>query len=175
MAMFRFANTPLQITIPDYREPISGIVNSAMVVGSLVELKGSGLAGDPRELVPANGNGTPAFLCNAVLADVDWQAFCKLNPEWIAGMYAIRPPVPVGSGVTARFAKEIEVENTDFVTGITGATAVGTALKVVAGKFAIATVAIPSGGGTADRVVGYLTAKKTPYDSLTFRWIITLL
>jgi len=169
--MFRTANTPLQITVPHFRESLNGIVSTAMALGALVELKGSGTADSPRELIAANG-GAPAFLENQVMSDSDWQAHCKLDPQWNP---EIRKPVPVGSGVTARFAFEIEVEGADLFTGIDGNTAAGTPVKTAAGKFAIATVAIPGGGGTPDRVVGHLTRKVTPFDSTSFRWVITLL
>jgi len=168
--MFRTANTPLQITVPNYREPINGIVATAMPLGSLVEVKGSGAVDSPRELIAANG-GAPAFLENEVMTDANWQAHCKLDPQYSP---EIRKPVPVGSGVTARFAFEIEVEGAGFFTGIDTNTAAGTPVKTAAGKFAIATLAIPDGGGTADRVVGHLTRKVTPYDSTSFRWVITL-
>lgn len=168
--MFRKSNTPLQITIPNYREPISGIVSTAMILGALVAIKGNGTAASPRELVAADGEA-PAFLENQVMSDADWQAHCKLDPQWNP---EIRKPVPVGSGVSARFAHEIEVEGTDLFDGVDGDTAAGTPLTTKAGKFAIADVAIPEGGGTPDRVVAYLTRKVTPYDSTSFRWVVTM-
>ena len=170
MPLFRTAQTPLQIVQPNYRTPLAGIVTTAMTLGALVEVKHS-VVGDPLELVAANG-GRPAFLENPVLLDVDWQAYGKLDPQWLSD---IRKPVPVGSGVSARFAHVVEVEGATLFTGIDANTAAGTPLKTAAGKFAIATVAIPSGGGTADRVIGYLTRLVPPADSTSFRWVIELI
>lgn len=166
--MYRKSNTPLQITIANYREPISGIVTTAMAAGSLVELKSSGTADSPRELVAANG-GAPAILENQVMADADWQNHCKLDPQWSP---EIRKPVPVGSAVSARFAFEVEIEGTTLFHDIDANTAAGTPLKTEAGKLAIADVSIPDGGGTPDRVVGHLVRKVTPFDSTSFRWVV---
>jgi hypothetical protein len=168
--MFRKSNTPLQITVPHYREPISGIVTTAMALGALVQYKSTGAVGDPAELVAANG-GAPAILENQVMSDADWQNHCKLDPQWNP---ELRKPVPVGSAVSARFAHEVEIEGTTLFHDIDANTAAGTPLKTEAGQFAIASVAIPDGGGTPDRVVGHLVRKVTPFDSTSFRWVIEL-
>ncbi len=167
--MYRTANTPVQITVPHYREPISGIVTTAMALGALVQYKAAGALGDPRELVAANG-GVPAFLENQVMADADWQEHCKLDPQWNP---ELRKPVPVGSGVSARFAHEVEIEGTSLFHDIDANTAPSTPLKTEGGQLAIANIAIPDGGGTPDRVIGYLVRKVTPFDSTSFRWVVT--
>lgn len=159
----RSQNTPCQITVPNYREPLYGLVSTAMARYSLVQEKLTGAVGDAKELVAANG-GRPAFLENDVLVDAEWQAYCKLHPKW---HNEIRKSVPVGTVASARYADEIELEGASYFTGIDGSTAAGTALRTAAGKLAIATV------GT-HRIIGYLKKKVTPYDAATFRWLIEL-
>ena len=135
----RSLNTPLQVTVPHYREPIFGIVTTAMAIGALVQYKATA-PGAAQELIAANGN-PPAILEQEVLSDANWQAHCKLDPQFNP---EIRKPVPVNSSVSARFAREIEVEGADLFTGIDADTTAGTPLKTASGKFAIATVAIGS-------------------------------
>jgi hypothetical protein len=154
--MFRTKNTPVQITVPDYREPLSGVVTTAMPYGALVQYKNTG---DARELVAANG-GRCAILEQDVLTDADWQAHCKLDPRW---HNEIRKPVPVGSAVSARFAHEAEFEGADYFTGINGSSTAGTLLKVAAGKFVAA---------GADQAHARLGRKITPHDPASFRWIV---
>jgi hypothetical protein len=166
--MFRTKNTPVQITVPDYREPLSGIVTTAMAYGALVQYK---TTGDARELIAAAG-GRVAILEQDVLADADWQAHCKLDPRW---HNEIRKPVPVGSCVSARFAKEAEFEGTDYFTGIDENSTPGTLLKVAAGKFAIADVNVPDAGQIVDIPQARLGRKITPHDSASFRWIVEFL
>lgn len=163
--MFRTKNTPVQITVPNYREPLSGIVTTAMAAGSLVQYK---TTGDTRELVAANG-GRCAILEATVLTDADWQAHCKLDPRWNT---EIRKPVPVGSAVSARFAHEAEFEGADYFTGIDGSSTPGTLLKVAAGKFAIADVNVPEAGQIVEIPQARLGRKVTPHDSTSFRWIV---
>lgn len=166
--MFRTKNTPVQITVPDYREPLSGIVTTAMAFGALVQYK---TTGDTRELVAANG-GRVAILEQDVLSDQDWQDHCKLDPRW---HNEIRKPVPVGSAVSARFAKEAEFEGADYFTGIDGASAPGTLLKVAAGKFAIADVTVNATPETVQVPQARLGRKITPHDSASFRWVVEFL
>ena len=166
--MFRTKNTPVQITVPHYREPLSGIVTTAMAYGALVQYK---TTGDTRELVAANG-GRVAILEQDVMSDADWQAHCKLNPLYLS---EIRKPVPVNSSVSARFAHEAEFEGEDFFTGIDGDTTPGTLLKVASGKFAVADVAVPDAGQTVDIPQARLGRKITPYDSTSFRWVVEFL
>lgn len=157
--MYRQKNTPFQITVPHYREPLSGVVATAMALGALVQYK---TTGDARELIAANGDA-PAFLENTVLSEADWQAYCKLNPDYIRD---IRFPVPVGVGaVSARFAYSAELEGTAYFTAIDAASSPGQPLKTAAGKLAKATIA-------TDRVIGYLQRKVTPFDAASFRWVV---
>lgn len=158
--VLREKNTPFQITVPNYREPLSGIVTTAMALGALVQLKNTG---DARELIAANG-GLPCILENQVMTDANWQAYCKANPMYQKS--DIRMPVPVGSAVSARFAYEAEFEGTGYFTGIDGTTAVLTPLKTAAGKFAI-------GVHGTDRIIGYLQRLVTPHESTSFRWVVT--
>ncbi len=162
----RSKNTPFQITVPDYRDPISGVVNTAMPAGSLVQLK-AGAATDARELVAANGTGKVAILEVEVMTDVDWQAHCKLNPQFNP---EIRMPVPVGSTVTARFAKEAEFEGTGYFTAgsIDAASTAGAALKIAAGKFSARTA-------IGERLVGHLGRLIPPHDPASFRWTVDFL
>lgn len=155
----RFSNTPYQVTVPDYREPISGLVATAMPEGALVEYKQTLNPQDDRELVAANG-GRPAILESEVMTDVNWQSYLKVDPAY---RVAVRMPVPVNSFATARFAHFAEFEGAAYFDGITNATAVDTPLTTLAGKFKAAVV------GT-DEVVGYLSRKLTPHESTSFRW-----
>ena len=159
----RTRNTPYQITVPDYREPISGVVNTAMAAGSLVQLK-AGTATDALELVAADGTGKVAILEVEVLSDANWQAHCKLNPQFNP---EIRMPVPVGSTVTARFAKEAEFEGTGYFTAgsIDASSTAGAALKIASGKFSARTL-------VGERVVGHLGRLIPPHDSASFRWTV---
>jgi len=157
---YRTKNTPVQITVPNSRESISGLVNTAMLAGSLVQYDSAATI-DTRVLIAANG-GVPAILEGTVVSDADWQTYCKLDPMFNP---EIRKKVPVGSAMTARFAHEAEFEGAAYFTGITANTAAGSALKCVAGKFALATV-------VADRVVGHLGRLVTSTDSGTFRWTV---
>ncbi len=166
--MYRSQNTPAQITIPNYREPISGVVTSAMALGALVMLKNSGSPQDTRELVACDG-GRPAMLELVVMTDANWQAHCKADQYWFR---ELRKPVPVGSSVTARYANEGEFEGADYFDGITGSSTPGTPLHVVAGKFKAANLVVGAGGGTVDVVVAYLGRKLTPFDSTSFRWSV---
>lgn len=166
--MFRTKNTPVQITVPNYREPLSGIVTTAMAYGALVQYK---TTGDARELIAANG-GRVAILEQEVMTDVNWQAHCKLDPMWSK---EIRKPVPVDSSVSARFAHEAEFEGTDYFTGIDGTSTPGTLLKVVAGKFAIADVNVPDAGQVVDIPQARLGREITPHDSASFRWVVEFL
>lgn len=166
--MYRTKNTPVQITVPNYREPLSGIVTTAMAHGSLVQYK---TTGDARELVAANG-GRVAILEQEVMTDVNWQAHCKLDPRWLA---ELRKPVPVGSAVSARFAHEAEFEGTAFFTGIDGTSTPGTLLKVVAGKFAIADVTVNATPETVQIPQARLGREITPHDSASFRWVVEFL
>lgn len=83
-------------------------------------------------------------------------------------------PVPVGSTVTARFAKEAEFEGTGYFTAgsVDATTAAGTALKIASGKFAAATVVVPVGGATVSRVHAYLGRLIPPYTTGSFRWTV---
>lgn len=166
--MFRTKNTPVQITVPNYREPLSGIVTTAMIYGALVQYK---TTGDARELVAANG-GRVAILEQEVMTDENWQAHCKLDPRWNT---EIRKPVPVGSAVSARFAHEAEFEGEDYFTGIDENSTPGTLLKVAAGKFAIADVTVPDAGQVVDIPQARLGRLITPHDSATFRWVVEFL
>lgn len=164
----RTKNTPVQITVPHYREPLSGIVTTAMAFGALVQYK---TTGDTRELVAANG-GRVAILEQDVLTDADWQEHCRQDPRWNT---EIRKPVPVGSAVSARFANEAEFEGSGFFTGIDATTPPGTLLKVASGKFAIADVSVPSGGQVVDIPQARLGRLVTPHDSTSFRWVVEFL
>ncbi len=166
--MFRNKNTPVQITVPSYREPLSGVVTTAMAAGSLVQYK---TTGDARELVAANG-GRVAILELDVLTDANWQAYMLANPEW---RNAIRSPIPVGSASSARFAHEAEFEGADFFTGIDGTSTPGTLLKVVSGKFVAADVTVPDAGQTVDIPQARLGRKITPHDAASFRWVVEFL
>jgi hypothetical protein len=165
----RSINTPFQITKPTYEEPISGLVASALALGALVAEKDDGTVGDPRTLIACGAGQRPAILENQVVSDADWQIYMKADPQYRNNL---RTPVPVGSTVSARFAKEAEFEGTAYFNGIDGDSTAKTPLKVVAGKFNAATVAIPDGGGTPDRVVAYLKKKLTPHDAASFRWLV---
>jgi hypothetical protein len=165
----RTANTPFQVTKPTYEEPISGVVGSALALGALVAEKDDGTVGAPRTLVACGAGQRPAILEQQVVSDADWQTYMKADPRWRNNL---RTPVPVGSTVSARFAKEAEFEGASYFTDIDGDTAAKTPLKVVAGKFVAAVVAIPDAGGTADRVVAYLKKKLTPHDAASFRWLV---
>lgn len=168
--MFRTKNTPVQITSPDYSEPLSGIVAAAKSYGSLVQLDSSE---ETRTLIAANGPGKIAILEQDVLTDADWQEHCKKDPRW---MKELRKPVPVGSVVSARFAKKAEFEGADFFTGINESSTPGTFLKVAAGKFVEADLAIPDGGGTADIPQAVLVRAITPHDAdNVFRWEVEFL
>lgn len=160
--MFIPANTPVQITKSVYEEPVSGIVLTAMIFGALVAERSSGTVGDPAELVACGAGQRPAILERKVVVDADWQAYMKADPQWRSDLTA---PVPAGSCVTARYAKQAQFEGAAFFTAIDGTSAAGLALKVVAGKFVAATV------GT-DRIVAYLVKKITPVDSASFRWLV---
>lgn len=164
--MRQIHNTPYQVTVPNYREPLSGIVTSALPEGSLVAYKRSGAPQDTRELILATGGVRPAILEQPVLADADWQTYMKVDP-----MYRndLRQPVPVGSAVTARFAEMAEFEGVAFFDTIDGSSAVDTPLTMAAGKFKAAVVAAAS---VQDEIVGYLNRKITPHDSASFRWEI---
>lgn len=164
--MYRSKTTPFAITIPNAREPISGVVTTAMALGALVQLK-SGTQ-ETRELIACNG-GKPAILENQVMADADWQAHNKLDPQW---SIELRKPVPVGSAVTARFAHEAEFEGAAYFNGITANTAADTPLKVVAGKLTAAVLTVSGDGGTVDVPVAYLRRLVTPVDPANFRWVV---
>ncbi len=164
--MLRTKNTPFQITVPHYREPISGVVNTAMAAGSLVQLATT--AGDARELVAANG-GRFAILEVDVLSEVDWQAYCVANPRWRTDL---RHPIAVGSTASARFFHEAEFEGTSFFTGVDGSSAAQLLLKVAAGKFAIADITVPDAGQVVDIPQARLSRKVDPVDVATFRWLI---
>jgi len=166
--MFRSKNTPFQITVPHYREPLSGIVTTAMAAGALVQYK---TTGDTPELIAAAG-GRVAILEQQVLSDANWQAYQKADPQW---RNDLRSPVPLNSAVSARFAHEAEFEGTDYFTGIDGDSTPGTLLKVAAGKFAIADVTVPDAGQTVDIPQARLGRKITPYDAASFRWIVEFL
>jgi hypothetical protein len=166
--MYRTKNTPVQVTVPNYREPLSGSVTTAMAYGALVQYKTTGNA---RELVAANG-GRVAILEQDVLTDAAWQAHCKLDPRWT---HEIRKPVPVGSCVSARFAHEAEFEGADYFTGIDGTSTPGTLLKVVAGKFAIADVTVNATPETVQIPQARLGRELTPHDPASFRWVIEFL
>ena len=153
-------NTPYQVTVPNHREPLSGVVNTAFAEGALVAYKRSGSPQDTRELIAATGGVKPAILEQQVMLDVDWQAYMLIDPAY---RVALRTPVPVGSAVTARFAHLAEFEGAAFFDTIDGTTAVDTPLTTLAGKFKTAVL------GT-NEVVGYLNRKITPHDSATFRW-----
>jgi hypothetical protein len=157
---YRNKNTPVQITVPHYREPLSGAVNTAMIAGALVQYDAAAPI-DTRVLIPANG-GLPAILEGTVLTDAAWQEYNKLNPDF---NMEIRKKVPVGSSVSARFAHEAEFEGAAYFTGITAATPANTPLKTAAGKFAIGVV------GT-DKIIGYLGRLVTPFDAAAFRWTV---
>lgn len=165
--MFRSKNTPFQVTKATYEEPLSGKVATAMLAGALVAERADGTVGDPTELVACAIGQRPAILELKVVSDADWQAYQKADPQY---RNDLRAPVPVGSTVTARYAKEAEFEGTSYFTGIDADTAAGTALKVVAAKFEIADITLPDAGGTPERVVAYLVKKVTPYDAASFRW-----
>lgn len=158
---YRAKNTPVQITVPNVREPISGVVNIAMLAGALVQYDPAA-AIDTRVLIAANGTGQVAILEQRVMLDADWQTYNKLNPAFSP---EIRKAVPVGSAVTARFAHEAEFEGAAYFTGITAGSTPGIALKLVAGKFVAATV------GT-DKVQAYLGRLVTPFDAAAFRWTV---
>lgn len=167
--MYPTKNSPIQITRPSARQPISGKVTSAMGLLSLVMIKADATIANPNELVAANG-ARPAFLENQVVADADWQAYCKADPRWRDN---IRPPVPVNSDVSARFADEIQLEDVTaapvYTDGVDGDTAAGTELIMSAGKFA------PYVHATGGVKVGRLVRKVTPLaDAGTFRWVIEL-
>lgn len=166
--MFPTKNNPFQVTVPDYREPLSGKVTTAMAAGSLVQYK---TTGDARELVAAAG-GRVAILEQQVMSDADWQAYMLANPTY---RNEIRYPVPVGSSVTARFAHEAEFEGTAYFDGVDANTAPGTLLKLAAGKFAIADVSVPDGGQVVDIPQARLGRKVTPVDPASFRWVVEFL
>lgn len=166
---FRTKNTPFQITKPSYEEPVSGIIATAMTAGALVAIKNSGAAGSPVELVACGAGQRPAILELDVVSNEVWQAYHAGNDQYRRNL---RTPIPVGEASSARFAHEAEYEGADFFNGINGATAAGSPLKVVAGKFEVADVAIPDGGGTPDRVVAYLVRLVEPHDSASFRWLV---
>lgn len=168
MSIFRTKNTPFQIIVPNYREPLSGIVTTALAAGALVQYK---TTGDTRELVAANG-GRVAILEQDVLSDADWQAYMLANPNY---RNEIRYPVPVNSAVSARFAYEAEFEGADYFTGIDGDSTPGTLLKVAAGKFAIADVSVPDAGQVVDIPQARLGRKVTPHDEASFRWVVEFL
>jgi hypothetical protein len=153
-------NTPFQITKPANREPISGIVTTALAMGALVMLKNTGTQ-DTNELVAATGGVRPAILEQDVLSDADWQDQMlkeqAFNPN-------VRMPVPVGSGVSARFAEFAEYEGATYFDAIDGTSAVETALTTAGGKFKAA--------AEGDEIVAYLNRKRTPDDSTSFRWEI---
>lgn len=164
--MLRTKNTPVQITVPHYREPISGVVATAMAAGSLVQLGTT--AGDARTLIAANG-GRFAVLEQDVLSQANWEAYCLANPMW---RNDLRHPVPVGSTVTARFFHEAEFEGTAYFTGVDADTAAQTLLKVAAGKFAIADISVPDAGQVVEIPQARLSRKVDPVDGTTFRWLI---
>lgn len=166
--MFPTKNTPFQITSPNYREPLSGIVTTAMAAGALVQYK---TTGDARELVAAAG-GRVAILEQQVMSDADWQAFMLRNPTYTA---ELRYPVPVGTAVSARFAHEAEFEGAAYFDGVDGSSTPGTLLKLVAGKFAIADVTVPDGGQVVDIPQARLGRELTPVDSGSFRWVVEFL
>lgn len=166
--MFPTKNNPFQITVPNYREPLSGKVTTAMAAGSLVQYK---TTGDARELVAAAG-GRVAILEQDVLTDANWQAYMLANPNY---RNEIRYPVPVGSTVSARFADEAEFEGAAYFDGIDANSTPGTLLKLVAGKFAPADVSVPSGGQVVDIPQARLGRKVTPVDSASFRWVVEFL
>lgn len=166
--MYPTANSPIQITRPSRREPISGLVTAAMALYAPVMIKAETTISNPNELVAAAAR--PAFLENEVVSDANWQAYCKQDPQW---RERIRPPVPVGSAVSARYADEIELEDTTasptLTNGVDGSTAAGTELIMAAGKFA------PYVHATGGVKVGRLVRKKPPLAaSGTFRWVIEL-
>lgn len=164
--MRQIHNTPYQVTVPNYREPLSGVVNSAFAEGSLVAYKRSGSPQDTRELIAATGGVRPAILELTVLSDADWQAHMMIDPMY---RNELRMPVPVGSAVTARFAHVAEFEGAAFFTGIDGTTAADTPLTTDAGKFI---VAVTAANAVQSEIVGYLNRKITPHDSTSFRWEI---
>lgn len=167
--MYPDKNTPIQITRPSRREPISGKVTTAMAQYAMVMIKADATIANPNELVAADA-ARPAFLENKVVSDADWQAYCKADPRWREN---IRPPVPVGSDVSARYAEEIEVEDVTaapvWFDGIDGDTTAGTEVIMDGGKFAAYDHVV--GGVKAGRLV----RKRTPLAaSGTFRWVIEL-
>jgi hypothetical protein len=164
--MRRLSNTPYQVTVPDYREPISGVVNTAMAEGALVAYTRSGSPQDARVLIAATNGVRPAILEQQVMLDADWQLHMQKDPAY---RVELRQPVPIGSTVTARFAHVAEFEGTDYFTGIDGDTAVDTPLTTAAGKFAVAVTAAAS---VQSEIVGYLNRKITPHESASFRWEI---
>jgi len=164
--MLKSKNTPFQITHPHYREPLSGVVTTAMAAGSLVQLATT--AGDARELIAANG-GRFAILEQDVVSEADWVAYCTANPQWRRD---ISPPVPVGSTVSARFFHEADFEGAGYFTGIDADSAPQLLLKVAAGKFAIADITVPDAGQVVDIPQARLSRKVDPVDAATFRWHI---
>jgi hypothetical protein len=162
----RSKNTAVQITIPSKREPLSGIVTTALAAGSLVQVKAeaSPTANGQRELVAADGTGVPAILENDVVSEADFKTAMLRNPEFIT---ELRNPVPVNSGVSARFAHEAEFEGADFWDSITASSTAGTALTIASGKWKAA--------GEGDRVFGYLGRKVVPHTANAVRWTVDIL
>ena len=102
-------NTPIQVTVPSHSEGISGLVLTAMALGTLVAYKQDGAAGDPRTLVAASG--VRGFvLTQDVLSQEDWEAYAKAEAQFPT---SVRSKLPVGSPASALGWDFIEAEGAD--------------------------------------------------------------
>ena len=153
----RTKNTLAQVSKPAHREPISGLVATAIAYGLQVCFKNSGDPQDDKELVLANKKAG-FFLNQDVLSDADWQAQI-LKQEHFPDR--ISSPVPVGSAVTARPWDELELEGDAHLgANLLAAPAAEAKLCTLAGKFELWVDNATSGEvtGVVDRILTPVTA-----------------
>ena len=179
---------PAQIIRSTDFPPVSGIVNTAIKRGVMVNLKADATLHTPVlnglapnfELVLADTTAPAAavrqrkvyFLDRTVLSANDLKTHqeteMRYTPEEAALKLGLIQPVGVGQCVSASEVLEIEVEGTDFLhASVTGTLVVGVQLTLVAGKWALKTVV---DGETAGRIV----ANIAPIIAGNFRYRIEI-
>lgn len=158
-----------QVIRESEEHPISGIIATSMLIGTMVVRESTTNAGDiePQgvrvispeyKLVVADLTGgatayrRPYWLERQVMTEIDYSAWRdrkrRLLPDELAAEVGEIAPVKVGTPVAARAWTEITVEGSDYLhASVTGRLAGGTELTIVAGKFALRSAFAGSGIG----------------------------
>lgn len=181
----------IQVTRDSGEHPISGIVSTAMPLGTLVMRQATTSAGDIEaqavngispeyRLVVADLTGgatayrRPYFLERDVLSEANYNAWIdrrrRLLPDELAHELGEIAPVKIGTPVAARAWTEIQVEGSDYLAAsVTGRLAGGTELTLVAGKFALRSAVANSG------IAGRISGNVAPIVAAnSFRYIIEI-